>query len=46
MDQIPQSLIFNKKDQCPSNMDLPVSEQPYVFVSSRDESDKDSVKIY
>lgn len=44
MDQIPQSLIFNKKDQCPSNMDLPVSEQPYVFVSSRDESDKDSVK--
>ena len=25
-------------------MDLPVSEQPYVFVSSRDESDKDKVK--
>ncbi|MBJ7884339.1 GTPase HflX, partial [Bacillaceae bacterium HSR45] len=44
MNQIPQSVIFNKKDQCPSNMDLPVSEQPYVFVSSRDESDKDKVK--
>ncbi|SUM44342.1 GTP-binding proteinase modulator YnbA [Staphylococcus petrasii] len=44
MDQIPQAVIFNKKDQCNQDEDAPVSEAPSVFVSSRAEEDKAKVK--
>lgn len=44
MDQIPQAVIFNKKDLCTEAQASPVAKSPYVFVSSRDENDKDKVK--
>ncbi|BGE82541.1 GTPase HflX [Staphylococcus petrasii] len=44
MDQIPQAVIFNKKDQCNQDEDAPVAEAPSVFVSSRAEDDKAKVK--
>ncbi|MBO0374823.1 GTPase HflX [Staphylococcus capitis] len=44
MDQIPQAVIFNKKDLCTEAQASPVAKSPYVFVSSRDEDDKDKVK--
>nr|WP_232806065.1 GTPase HflX [Staphylococcus caledonicus] len=44
MNQIPQAVIFNKKDQCDANDDELVSEVPSVFVSSRDDNDKSKVK--
>jgi len=44
MDQIPQAVIFNKRDLCTEAQASPVAKSPYVFVSSRDENDKDKVK--
>ena len=44
MDQIPQAVIFNKKDLCTEAQEAPVAKSPYVFVSSRDENDKEKVK--
>lgn len=44
MDQIPQAVIFNKKDLFTEAQASPVAKSPYVFVSSRDENDKDKVK--
>ena len=44
MDHIPQVVIFNKKDLCNEQMDVPVSNSAHVFVSSRDENDKQKVK--
>ena len=44
MDQIPQAVIFNKKDLCTEAQEAPVAKSPYVFVSSRDENDKQKVK--
>ncbi|WP_367120747.1 GTPase HflX [Staphylococcus capitis] len=44
MDQIPQGVIFNKKDLCIEAQEAPVAKSPYVFVSSRDENDKDKVR--
>lgn len=44
MDHIPQVVIFNKKDLCNEQMDVPVSKSVHVFVSSRDENDKQKVK--
>ena len=44
MDHIPQVVIFNKKDLCNEQMDVPVSKSANVFVSSRDENDKQKVK--
>ncbi|MCJ1656458.1 GTPase HflX [Staphylococcus sp. NRL 16/872] len=44
MDQIPQAVIFNKKDQCNNEEDTPVADAPSVFVSSRAEEDKTKVK--
>lgn len=44
MDHIPQAIIFNKKDLCEKGSDAPVSESPYVFVSSRNDEDKSKVK--
>ncbi|MBW4837320.1 MAG: GTPase HflX [Staphylococcaceae bacterium] len=44
MDQIPQAVIFNKKDLCIEAQEAPVAKSPYVFVSSRDENDKDKVR--
>ena len=44
MDHIPQVVIFNKKDLCNEQMDVPVSKSEHVFVSSRDENDKQKVK--
>lgn len=44
MDHIPQVVIFNKKDLCKEQMDLPVSKSAHAFVSSRDENDKEKVK--
>ncbi|MDU6962567.1 MAG: GTPase HflX, partial [Staphylococcus sp.] len=44
MDHIPQVVIFNKKDLCNEQMDVPVSKSAHVFVSSRDENDTQKVK--
>ena len=44
MDHIPQVVIFNKKDLCNEQMDVPVSKSAHVFVSSHDENDKEKVK--
>ena len=44
MDDIPQAVIFNKKDQCSKEIDAPVSVYPSVFVSSRNDEDKLKVK--
>lgn len=44
MDHIPQVVIFNKKDLCNEQMDVPVSKSAHVFVSIRDENDKEKVK--
>lgn len=44
MNQIPQAVIFNKKDQCGDSDDKPLSASPSIFVSSRDEEDKLKVK--
>ena len=44
MDQIPQAVIFNKKDLCTEAQEAPVARSPYVFVSSRGENDKDKVR--
>ncbi|PNZ69871.1 GTPase HflX [Staphylococcus croceilyticus] len=44
MDQIPQAVIFNKKDQYNNDEDAPVAAAPSVFVSSRAEDDKAKVK--
>lgn len=44
MDHIPQVVIFNKKDLCNEQMDVPVFKSAHVFVSSRDENDKEKVK--
>lgn len=44
MDQIPQAVFFNKKDLCTEAQEAPVAKSPYVFVSSRDENDKDKVR--
>ena len=44
MDDIPQAVIFNKKDQCSKEIDAPVSDYPSVFVSSRNDEDKLKVK--
>ena len=44
MDDLPQAIIFNKKDQCSEETDVPVSGHPSVFVSSRNNEDKLKVK--
>ena len=44
MDHIPQVVIFNKKDLCNEQMDVPVSKSAHVFVSSPDENDIQKVK--
>ena len=44
MNQIPQAVIFNKKDRCGDSDDKPLSASPSIFVSSRDEEDKLKVK--
>lgn len=44
MDDLPQAIIFNKKDQCSEETDVPVSGHPSVFVSSRNSEDKLKVK--
>lgn len=44
MDDLPQAIIFNKKDQCSEETDVPVSCHPSVFVSSRNSEDKLKVK--
>ncbi|SUM72002.1 GTPase HflX [Staphylococcus hominis] len=44
MDDLPQAIIFNKKDQCSEETDIPVSDHPSVFVSSRNSEDKLKVK--
>ena len=46
MNQIPQAVIFNKKDQCGDSDDKPLSASPSIFVSSRDEEDKSKVKAF
>ncbi|KIJ86407.1 MULTISPECIES: GTPase HflX [Staphylococcus] len=42
MGQIPQAIIFNKKDLHDGS--LPATNKPYVFVSSKDEKDIEKVK--
>lgn len=44
MDDLPQAIIFNKKDQCSEETDVPVSGHPSVFVSSRNSEDKLKLK--
>ncbi|MEB5792022.1 GTPase HflX [Staphylococcus hominis] len=44
MDDLPQAIIFNKKDQCSEETDVPVSGHPSVFVSSRNSEDTLKVK--
>lgn len=44
MDDLPQAIIFNKKDQCSEETDVLVSGHPSVFVSSRNSEDKLKVK--
>ena len=44
MDDLPQAIIFNKKDQCSEETDVPVSGHLSVFVSSRNSEDKLKVK--
>lgn len=44
MDDLPQAIIFNKKDQYSEETDVPVSGHPSVFVSSRNSEDKLKVK--
>lgn len=44
MNEIPQVVIFNKKDLCSKDITLPLSQLPYVFVSSKDKNDRDKVK--
>ncbi|MHB7919228.1 GTPase HflX [Staphylococcus hominis] len=44
MDDLTQAIIFNKKDQCSEETDVPVSGHPSVFVSSRNSEDKLKVK--
>mgnify|MGYP002711946480 FL=1 len=44
MDDLPQAIVFNKKDQCSEETDVPVSGHPSVFVSSRNSEDKLKVK--
>lgn len=44
MDDLPQAIIFNKKDRCSEETDVPVSDHPSVFVSSRNSEDKLKVK--
>ncbi len=44
MEQIPQVVIFNKKDLCHHNIEIPVSKSTHVFVSSRNKDDKDKAK--
>ncbi|MCE4953320.1 GTPase HflX [Staphylococcus haemolyticus] len=46
MNQIPQAVIFNKKDQCSVSDDKPLSASPSIFVSSRDEEDESKVKAF
>lgn len=46
MNQIPQAVIFNKKDQCGDSDVKPLSASPSIFVSSRDEEDKLKVKAF
>lgn len=46
MNQIPQAVIFNKKDQCSVSDDKPLSASPSIFVSSRNEEDKSKVKAF
>lgn len=42
MGHIPQAIIFNKKDLHDGS--LPATNKPHVFVSSKDEEDKEKVK--
>lgn len=42
MGQIPQAIIFNKKDLHDGS--LPATNKPHVFVSSKDEKDIEKVK--
>ncbi|NWK83826.1 GTPase HflX [Staphylococcus sp. GSSP0090] len=42
MGHIPQAIIFNKKDLHDGS--LPATNKPHVFVSSKDEDDKEKVK--
>ncbi|EHJ07937.1 GTPase HflX [Staphylococcus simiae] len=44
MGQIPQVVIFNKKDLCEANGDIPVTQLPHIFVSTKDAEDKEKVK--
>ncbi|WP_180541854.1 GTPase HflX [Staphylococcus haemolyticus] len=46
MNQIPQAVIFNKKDQCGDSDDKPLPASTSIFVSSRDEEDKLKVKAF
>ncbi|WP_317954184.1 GTPase HflX [Staphylococcus sp. NWU MK-U1] len=46
MNQIPQAVIFNKKDQCSVSDDKPLSASPSIFVTSRNEEDKSKVKAF
>jgi len=44
MDQIPQVVLFNKRDLCPSTMALPMSSSLFEFVSTQHHSDITKVK--
>ncbi|MBO1199080.1 GTPase HflX [Staphylococcus simiae] len=44
MGQIPQVVIFNKKDLCEVNGDIPVTQLPHIFVSTKNADDKEKVK--
>ncbi|MCS5349461.1 GTPase HflX [Staphylococcus aureus] len=44
MKHIPQIVIFNKKDLCKQSSNRPASDLPNVFVSSKNDSDKQLVK--
>ena len=44
MDQIPQVVLFNKRDLCPSTMALPMSSSLSEFVSTQHHSDITKVK--
>ncbi|HDY9664309.1 TPA: GTPase HflX [Staphylococcus argenteus] len=44
MNHIPQIVIFNKSDLCEPELNRPASDLPNVFVSSKNDSDKQLVK--
>lgn len=44
MEDIPQAVIFNKKDLCEDQTSVPISEVVSVFVSSKYDTDREKVK--